>query len=151
VIATHIIYKRYKKSIYLHKNLIDLQKIKVTCAIILLNRKILAVQRSENMKLPLKWEFPGGKIENGEGEEDCIKREIMEELNITIDLITRLSPSHFDYPTFSIELIPFVANYLDGEIKLAEHKQYLLLEKEDLTRLDWAEADIPILKEFLKL
>jgi sugar phosphate isomerase/epimerase len=74
-----------------------------------------------------------------------------EELNITIDLITRLSPSHHDYPTFSIELIPFVANYLDGEIKLAEHKQYLLLEKEDLAKLDWAEADIPVLTEFLKL
>jgi len=128
-----------------------LQKIKVTCAIILLNRKILVVQRSENMKLPLKWEFPGGKIENGEEEKDCIRREIKEELNITIDLITRLSPSHHDYPTFSIELIPFVANYLDGEIKLAEHKQYLLLEKEDLASLDWAEADIPILNEFLKL
>ena len=115
------------------------------------NRKILAVQRSENMKLPLKWEFPGGKIENGEGEEECIRREIKEELNITIDLITRLSPSHYNYPTFSIELIPFVANYLDGEIKLAEHKQHLLLEKEDLASLDWAEADIPILNEFLKL
>jgi len=141
----------YKKSIYLHKNLIELQQIKVTCAIIMFNKKILVVQRSENMKLPLKWEFPGGKIENEEGEENCIKREIKEELNITIDLITRLSPSHYDYPTFSIELIPFVANYLDGEIKLAEHKRYLLLEKEDLARLDWAEADIPILNEFLKL
>jgi 8-oxo-dGTP diphosphatase len=139
------------KSIYLHKNLIELQQIKVTCAIIMFNKKILVVQRSENMKLPLKWEFPGGKIENGEEEEDCIRREIKEELNITIDLITRLSPSHYDYPTFSIELIPFVANYLDGEIKLTEHKQYLLLEKEDLARLDWAEADIPILNEFLKL
>ena len=139
------------KSIYLHKNLIELQQIKVTCAIIMFNKKILVVQRSENMKLPLKWEFPGGKIENGEEEEDCIRREIKEELNITIDLITRLSPSHYDYPTFSIELIPFVANYLDGEIKLTEHKQYLLLEKEDLARLDWAEADIPVLNEFLKL
>ncbi len=128
-----------------------MQQIKVTCAIILFNRRILVVQRSENMKLPLKWEFPGGKIENGEEEEDCIRREIKEELNIIIDLITRLSPSHYDYPTFSIELIPFVANYFDGEIKLAEHKQYLLLEKEDLAKLDWAEADIPILNEFLKL
>ena len=128
-----------------------MQQIKVTCAIIMFNKKILVVQRSENMKLPLKWEFPGGKIENGEGEEDCIRREIKEELNITIDLITRLSPSNYNYPTFSIELIPFVANYLDGEIKLTEHKQYLLLEKEDLARLDWAEADIPVLNEFLKL
>lgn len=128
-----------------------MKKIEVTCAIILVNEKILVVQRSENMKLPLKWEFPGGKIENGEDDEDCIKREIKEELNINIELISRLSPSHFNYPNFSIELIPFVANYIDGEIKLTEHKQYLLLEKVDLEGLDWAEADIPILNEFLKL
>lgn len=125
--------------------------IKVTCALIFVNEKILVVQRSEEMKLPLKWEFPGGKIEIGELEEDCIKREIKEELNIKIELISRLTPSYYNYPNFSIELIPFVANYLEGEIKLTEHKQYLLLEKEKLNGLDWAEADIPILKEFLTL
>jgi 8-oxo-dGTP diphosphatase len=48
-------------------------------------------------------------------------------------------------------LIPFVANYPAGEIKLAEHKQYLLLEKEEVASLDLAEADIPIFKEFLTL
>ncbi len=48
--------------------------------------KILAVQRSETMKLPLKWEFAGGKIEAGESEIDCIKSEIFEELNIQIEL-----------------------------------------------------------------
>lgn len=126
-------------------------KIEVTCAIILINKKILVVQRSEKMNLPLKWEFPGGKIENGEDDEDCIKREIHEELNIKVDLISRLTPSHYNYPNFSIELIPFIAKYLDGEINLIEHKQYLLLEKEKLKGLDWAEADIPILNEFLTL
>lgn len=125
--------------------------IRVTCAIILFNQKILVVQRSENMKLPLKWEFPGGKIEKGESEEQCIKREIKEELNIEIELTSCLSHSKFDYPGFSIELIPFVANYVNGKIRLAEHKQFLFLEKEELNRLDWAEADIPILNEFLKL
>lgn len=126
-------------------------EIHVTCAIILINEKILAVQRSENMKLPLKWEFPGGKIENGETEEACIKREIEEEINIKIDLIAKLSASNYQYPNFSIKLIPFIANYLDGEIKLMEHKQYRLLEKEELAGLDWADADIPVVKEFLGL
>ena len=55
--------------------------IKVTCAIILFDQKILVVQRSEDMMLPLKWEFPGGKIEKEESEENCIIREIKEELN----------------------------------------------------------------------
>ena len=105
-----------------------MKQLKVTCAIILFNTKILVVQRSENMNLPLKWEFPGGKIEHGEDEEDCIKREIKEELNIEIDLIRRLTTSRFDYPHCSIELMPFVANYVGGEIKLTEHKHYLLLE-----------------------
>ena len=128
-----------------------MKKIDVTCAIITLDDKILAVQRSENMLLPLKWEFPGGKIEKGESEEDCIKREINKELNIEIELISRLTPSNFNYPNFSIELIPFLANYLGGDIRLAEHKQYLFVEKEKLIVLDWAEADIPILNEFLRL
>ncbi|GGE25471.1 (deoxy)nucleoside triphosphate pyrophosphohydrolase [Psychroflexus planctonicus] len=128
-----------------------MKKLDVTCALVCLNGKTLVVQRSEKMKLPLKWEFPGGKIENGESAEDCVKREIWEELNIEIELISKLSHSNFDYPNFSIELIPFIARYVDGDIKLSEHKQYLLLEKVELNDLDWAEADIPILNEFLRL
>ncbi len=85
-----------------------------------------------------------------ESEEDCIIREIKEELNIEIELISRLTPSNFDYPNFSIQLIPFTAKYLDGTIKLTEHKQYQFLKKDELIDLDWAEADIPILKEYLR-
>ena len=125
--------------------------INVTCAIIEHNEKIVVVQRSECMKLPLKWEFPGGKIENNETEEACIKREIKEELNIEIELISRLTPVTFKYPSVVINLIPFIATYLKGEIILFEHKQYKWLLKEELKNLDWADADIPIVEEFLKL
>lgn len=123
--------------------------IDVTCAIINLKNKTLVVQRSEHMKLPLKWEFPGGKVEVGESEEACIKREIKEELNIEIELISRLTPSIFDYPNLSVQLIPFLAEYIEGEIILSEHKQYQLLTKDKLHDLDWAEADVPILNEYL--
>lgn len=125
--------------------------INVACAIILIDSKILVTQRSEKMKLPLKWEFPGGKLEQDESENDCIKREIKEELNIQIEVLEKLSNSVFDYGTFKINLIPFIANYVSGEILLTEHKNYRLLDKADLLNLDWAEADIPIVKEFLKL
>ena len=125
--------------------------IKVTCAIVLFNSKILVTQRAENMSLPLKWEFPGGKLEDNESEIECIKREIKEELNIEIDVINQLSNSIFDYGTFKINLIPFIANYISGEIRLTEHKDYRILDKSELSFLDWAQADIPIVEEFLKL
>jgi 8-oxo-dGTP diphosphatase len=123
----------------------------VTCAIIKVENKILVTQRSEKMKLPLKWEFPGGKLEKNETEIDCIKREIKEEININIEVVKKLSNSVFDYGTFKINLIPFIAKYVSGDIILTEHKDYKLLDKTELLNLDWAEADFPILEEFLKL
>ncbi|MGV8878245.1 MAG: (deoxy)nucleoside triphosphate pyrophosphohydrolase [Sphingobacteriaceae bacterium] len=125
--------------------------ISVTCAIIHIKQKVLVVQRSDKMSLSLKWEFPGGKIKHGESAIDCIKREIREELNIEIELGKRLSPSFFEYPKASIVLIPFMATYVSGILTLQEHRQYLLLEKYELINLDWAEADVPILKEYINL
>jgi 8-oxo-dGTP diphosphatase len=125
--------------------------ISVVCAIIIYQEKILAVQRGPNMALPLKWEFPGGKIELNETEEACIKREIREELNIEILLLEKLSNSYYDYPNFSINLIPFVAQYISGELMLKEHKSYQLLTLGELDSLDWAEADLPIVKELQKI
>lgn len=125
--------------------------INVTCAIIFFDKKILVTQRSEKMKLPLKWEFPGGKLEDGESEIDCIKREIKEEINIEIEILEKISNSIYDYGTFKINLIPFISKYVSGEIILSEHKDYKLLDKSELLNLDWAEADLPIVEEFLKL
>ena len=125
--------------------------LKVTCAIITIDGKILAVQRNKRMSLPMKWEFPGGKIEPDETEVACIEREIREELNIEIEVRNRLTPSVYRYPTFTIELIPYTAYYVSGELKLKEHNSYLLLNQDELDTLDWAEADIPIVQEVMKL
>lgn len=123
----------------------------VTSAIIENEDTVLVVQRSSTMSLPLKWEFPGGKIENGETEEECIIREIKEELNLEIEVSKRLCHSIFHYPNFSIELIPFLAKQIGGQIMLNEHSDYKYIEKDELLNLDWAEADISIVKEYLNL
>lgn len=128
-----------------------MKKIKVTCAIIEFENLVLTVQRSSSMSLPLKWEFPGGKIENDESEEECVLREIKEELNLEIAILKRLNSSIFDYPNISIELIPFIAKQVSGQIILNEHAAFKYIEKEELLNLDWAEADIPIVKEYLNL
>lgn len=124
--------------------------IHVTCAIIIYENKILIVQRSENMKLPLKWEFPGGKVENFESLESCLKREILEEININIDIIQKLTPITHQYPENKIKLFPYLVKHKSGKILLTEHKTYKLVNPNELKNFDWAEADIPIIKEILK-
>ena len=101
------------------------------------------------MSLPLKWEFPGGKIEIDETAEKCLIREIKEELDIDIMITNSLPANIHHYPTITIQLIPFVCQYVGGDIILREHVNYAWLHKNELLDLDWAEADIPILNHYL--
>ena len=122
----------------------------VTCAIVIDGSKVLVTQRSETMKLPLKWEFPGGKVDLNESAETCIRRELIEELNIEVELLERLADCPFEYPTFTINLIPFVARMKAGQLTLREHKAFEWLHPKQLKALNWAPADIPVLEQFMK-
>ena len=82
---------------------------------------------------------------------DCIKREIFEELNIQIEIKEKLTSILHQYPDCKIKLIPFIAEYLSGELILRDHCDFVLTNKEELNNLDWAEADLPVLKEFLEI
>ena len=126
-----------------------MKPISVACGIVVKEGRILAAQRSEKMSLPLKWEFPGGKLVEGESEMDCLRRELLEELNISILIKERLSISVFDYGNIVISLIPFLAEYVGGEIVMLEHAQIGWFTMEELLSLDWAPADIPVLTEVL--
>lgn len=126
--------------------------VNVSCAIIVnAENKVLVTQRSASMKLPLKWEFPGGKIEDNESAEECLIREIREELNIEIEIKNALEPIEHHYKEFSIRLIPFICKIKGGEIRLTEHADYRWLQRSELMNLDWAEADVPIWKSIIKL
>lgn len=119
----------------------------VTCAIIIQNGKILVCQRSGAMDLPLKWEFPGGKVEPGEDETRTIVREIKEELHLDIKVTKRLQPVEHDYPTFRIRLVPFIAEMIGGELLLEEHADARWIAVSELDRYDWAPADLPIIEQ----
>ncbi|REG78496.1 (deoxy)nucleoside triphosphate pyrophosphohydrolase [Algoriphagus antarcticus] len=119
--------------------------IPVTCALIFLDKKVLCAQRSETMSLPGLWEFPGGKIEEGESPADCLIREIKEELAISISLVGSLQPNEHSYTEGKVvRLIPFVCSWESGEITLLEHLDLQWLAREELKVVNWAPADIPI-------
>ena len=121
--------------------------IPVSCLILLHQGKVLAVQRSKSMDLPGLWEFPGGKVEPDESPAACLIREIWEELSIGIQICRPLTPVLHAYPTKTIQLIPFLANWESGTLQLTEHAQSQWLAPQDLLSLDWAPADLPIVQE----
>ncbi len=123
--------------------------IHVTCAIIERGGRVLATQRSAAMSMPHKWEFPGGKIDPGETAEECLRRELLEEIGIQARIGRSLPTSTHQYPTFTITLYPFVCTIEEGEIFLHEHAALLWLPPNQLHTLDWAEADIPVLGAYL--
>ena len=121
----------------------------VVCAIILHHNLILATQRGPGMDLPGKWEFPGGKVDAGEREEEALIREIEEELALTVRPMHRLQPSVHRYPTKTIELVPYICSLEKGEIRLLEHAACRWCTAADLPVLDWAEADVPVVNQVL--
>jgi 8-oxo-dGTP diphosphatase len=120
----------------------------VACAILERDGKVLAVQRSERMNLPFKWEFPGGKIHQGESPEQCVVREVAEELDIQIAVGRSLPTVCHDYPDFSVTLYPFICSMISGDLTLHEHKAFLWLSPEELSSLDWVAADFPIISAY---
>lgn len=124
--------------------------INVTCAIIRNeDDEVLIVQRGEATDHPFKWEFPGGKVYEGESEEDCIIREIKEELSIDIVICGRLNPVEHDYGHKQIRLIPFICDTLDDLPFLSEHIAFEWVEVNKLKSIDFSEADIYVTKTYL--
>jgi 8-oxo-dGTP diphosphatase len=124
-------------------------QIKVTCAVIRRHQLTLAAQRHSHHHNSDLWEFPGGKLLPAETPEQCIIREIKEELGVIIQLISPLTPVEFKYPEKNIRLLPFLAEILSGEPIALDHKQIGWFTPEELLHLKWSPADIPILNEYL--
>ncbi|NSW95129.1 MAG: (deoxy)nucleoside triphosphate pyrophosphohydrolase [Bacteroidales bacterium] len=115
----------------------------VTCAIIRDEEgRILIVQRGGYGDHPFKWEFPGGKVKKGETPEDCIIREIDEELNMDIIISGRLESVEYDYGYKQVRLLPFICDTLDLSPVLNEHNDYKWIQENELVGIDFCEADV---------
>lgn len=129
-----------------------MKHLEVVAAIIIDNdKKILCMQRgpSKYDYISNKYEFPGGKIEENESIENALKREIKEELNIDITIENEFLIVEHSYPDFIITMHTYICKTSNNQISLNAHINYQWLNKLDLENLDWAEADIPIVKKLI--
>ena len=124
--------------------------VQVAAAIIKQNGKILIARRQKDDPLKGKWEFPGGKIMENETHEQCLKRELREELDIDIEVGDLQYSTQHMYSHIAVELFFYSASYLAGEIKLKEYRQIRWVKKEDLNKYDFPEANVPLLKTLAK-
>jgi|WetSurMetagenome_2_1015567.scaffolds.fasta_scaffold05781_7 8-oxo-dGTP diphosphatase len=123
----------------------------VTCAIIRNEEnEILVVQRGEATDHPFKWEFPGGKLVPGETEEECVIREVKEELSMEIIICGKLAEVEYDYGSKQIRLVPFICDTLDDLPFLSEHLSYKWISSSDLAMVDFSEADVFVAKSYLE-
>ena len=121
--------------------------IDVCCAIIPEGNKIMAVQRGPESSHPYQWEFPGGKIQEGETPEECIVREIEEELMLKVAVVANLEPVKFDYGFSQVRLMPFVCRIVSGEMVLTEHIALRWLEYAELEIPEWSAADRALIRK----
>ena len=122
-----------------------MKTVKVVAAIIIHDGKVFATQRGYG-EFKDGWEFPGGKIEEGETPEEALVREIKEELDTEIEVGEYLDTVEYDYPTFHLSMKCYFCTIKSGQFVLKEHEAAKWLTKDNLDSVDWLPAD----KEFIK-
>jgi len=121
---------------------------RVVAALILKDGKVLVCQRTRHQTMPLKWEFPGGKIEEGEQPRDALRRELEEELGISATIGEEVRRIHHEYPNGgAVELRFFVVFEYAGEIENRIFRDIRWAKRSELPSIDFLEADLTLVKE----
>lgn len=123
----------------------------VTAALLLKEGKILIARRPADDDLANYWEFPGGKIEEGETPEACLIREMKEELNIEVNVGSFFMESIFNYQQGTIQLLAYWTTWHSGELELMVHSEVAWIDRDELINYEFAPADIPIVNRLLSI
>ena len=124
--------------------------IDVVAAVIVKDNKFLITRRAPKLKLEGMWEFPGGKVEEGESlytAEEALKRELVEELKIETEIGNYIETSIYEYPNVTVKLMAYFATVISGEIKLSVHDEAKWISISEVENFKFAPADIPFIEK----
>ncbi|MDE0583396.1 (deoxy)nucleoside triphosphate pyrophosphohydrolase [Planococcus sp. A6] len=121
--------------------------IHVVGAVIIDNGRILCAKRGMEKSLPGLWEFPGGKIEQGETPQESLKREIQEEMHCEVEIGEQVEHTSYEYDFGIVHLQTYYCKLTKGTPVLTEHTEIKWLAAHELPSLDWAPADIPAIEK----
>lgn len=122
----------------------------VTAAILEKDGKILIARRKKDSHQELKWEFPGGKIEEGETPEECLARELYEEFRIKTSIGAFYCESEYDYSEHHVKLLAYKIDRFSGDFHLDSHDEIKWVDRCEMDCYDFAEADKPIVRRLIK-
>ena len=120
---------------------------KVICAVIFNSNDQLLITRRSKGKYKDKWEFPGGKVEDNESNQDCLHRELSEELDVKIKILYKFTEFDYQYPDQDVHLISYICSMNDQKIKLVDHDLYEWINITDINFFDFLSADDEILNK----
>ena len=123
-----------------------MKTVRVVAAVIRKDDKIFATQRGYG-EFKDGWEFPGGKIEDGESPEHALIREIKEELDTDINVGELIDTIEYDYPNFHLSMDCFWCDIVQGGLELREHEAAKWLTKENLYSVEWLPADVELIEK----
>ena len=126
-----------------------MKSIRVSAAVIHRDGKIFATQRGYG-EYKGKWEFPGGKREEGESGEEALYREIREELDSKVKIEKLICTTDYDYPTFHLTMDVYLASLVEGKLTLLEHEDAKWVSLDSIDDLDWLPADWSVIDEIKK-
>jgi 8-oxo-dGTP diphosphatase len=122
----------------------------VTAAAMVRDGKVLIAQREAGSHMGLRWEFPGGKLEPDEAPEECIVREIKEELDLDIEVIDIYKVVKFKYEEKDILLLCYLCKILSGKGKPLECNDFKWVERDKLSEYEFVPADLPIVEKIMR-
>lgn len=123
-----------------------MKTVKVVAAIIVNEDKVFATQRGYG-EFQGGWEFPGGKVEEGETLEYALVREIKEELDTEIEVVELLDTIEYDYPQFHLSMACFISKVKSGDLVLKEHEAAKWLTRDTLNSVEWLPADLSLIEK----
>jgi 8-oxo-dGTP diphosphatase len=122
----------------------------VTAAVIERDGRVLIAKRKNGWRFAGKWEFPGGKIEPNETPEECLRRELREELGIETEIGNFFCSSTYAYPHATVQLLVYRAFHVSGEYTLYDHQEIRWVLPEDLLQYDFPEADNLVIEKLIQ-